>query len=92
MMRRPLSFLFPWLFRGSTRKDSERLSYVPIELSYTNRHLRPQESHGQEDVLQSDLQRGEGLAQEQEIHISVTTEIQQSVMTFGDRSLRKHNL
>lgn len=92
MMRRPLSFVFPWLFRGSTRKDSERLSYVPLELRYKKRHLRPQESQSQEEIWQSDVQRGGGLAEEQEIQISVTTEIQQSVVTFGDRSLKTHNL
>jgi hypothetical protein len=92
MMRRPLSFAFPWLFKGSTRKESERLSYVPLELKYTNRHLRPREGQSQEEILQSNVKHGEGLAEEQEIHISVTTEIQQSVVTFGERSLKSHNL
>jgi hypothetical protein len=91
MMRRPLSFMFPWLFRG-TRKDSERLSYVPLELGYTKRHLRSQESPSQEEILQSGVQRAGALTEEQDIHISVTTEIEQSVVTFGDRSLKKDNL
>lgn len=92
MMRRPLSFAFPWLFKGSTRKESERLSYVPLELRYTKRHQRPRKGQSQEEILQSGVQRGRGLAEKQDIHISVTTEIQQSVVTFVDRSLKRHNL
>jgi hypothetical protein len=92
MMRRPLSFAFPWLFKGSTRKESERLSYVPLELRYTKRHLRAREGRSREEILQSGVKHEDGLAEEQDIHISVTTEIQQSVVTFGDRSLKSHNL
>lgn len=36
MMRRSLSFIFPWLFNGSTRKDSGSHIYVPLELKYTS--------------------------------------------------------
>lgn len=65
MMRRPLSFLFPWLFRGSSRNESERLSYVPIELRYTNRQLRPRGSQSQEEILQSDVRDKRALAAEE---------------------------
>lgn len=95
MMRRPLSSVFPRLFKGSTRKDTERLSYVPLELRYTKSHVRQQASQSQEDILQSDLRSPKGaLAGDQEIHISVTTEIEQSVEELGERnlSLRGHDV
>lgn len=94
MMRRPLSFVFPRLFKGSTRKDTERLSYVPLELRYTNRRVRQPRSQSQEDILQSDVRCKGALAEGQDIHISVTTEIEQSVASLGDRnlSLRGHNV
>lgn len=83
MMRRPLSFVFPWLFRGSTRNESERLSYVPIELMSTKRGQRPRGSQSQENILQSTMRSEVSLAEEQDNHISVTTEIRQNVANRG---------
>lgn len=91
MMRRPLSFVFPWLFRGSTRKDSERLSYAPLELRYTKRQLRQQDSHSQEQILQPGTQREGTLNEQQDIQISVTTEIQQGVARLGDGNQKGYN-
>lgn len=82
-MRRPLSFLFPWLFRGSTQNESERLSYVPIELMSTKRELRPRGSQSQENMLKSSVQGDMASVEEEDKHISVTTEIRQNVVDRG---------
>lgn len=94
IMRRPLSFVFRGLFKYSRRKYTERLSYVPLELMCTNGHVRHPRSQSQEDILQSHVGCKGALAEGQDIHNSVTTEIEQSVASLGDRnlSLRGHNV
>ncbi|CAG8890668.1 unnamed protein product [Penicillium egyptiacum] len=91
MMRQPLSFLFPSLFRGSSQNESENLRYAPIELRYTKRQQRPGGSQSQENILQSDVRGGVALVEEQGNHVCFTTEIQQNVMN-GNMNLKGHHL
>jgi hypothetical protein len=65
MMRRPLSSVFPSLFRGSSQNERENLGYVPIELRFT-KHQRPARgSESQENILQLDVRGGVTSVEEQ---------------------------
>ncbi|KGO76974.1 hypothetical protein PITC_003950 [Penicillium italicum] len=90
MMRRPVGFVFPWLFRGSSRNESERLHYASFELRDTKRQPRLRGSQSQEDILQSDVRGEVATAEEQDNHIVIMTEIQQDVANYENRDFKRH--
>ena len=51
MLRRPLNYLFPSLFRRTTKDRSERSRYPPLELSNASHLRRLRVTQSQEEIL-----------------------------------------
>ncbi|OGE50345.1 hypothetical protein PENARI_c017G11866 [Penicillium arizonense] len=89
LLRRPLSFIFPWLFRRGTTRGKSGKSYEPTELQYMERSRRLRATQSQEEILQSESEAGRDSPKGEEAQIAVTTEIRQVTTAEYDAELQK---